>query len=455
MRRISLLLLLIVSTITHAQNKNQDSLNDLYKNAKSDTGRIDILFEMGNGYAQSRPDSELFKAHLAFIMSRRIKYFTGERRALKQIAEAYQFLGNFPLALQYYLARLKLDESYPGSAEQLVTLLSIANLYQSEGDYEQAIVYAKKGYALIQKNKLKDYQWYSYMVFGDTYEKMNLTRNALFYDIKAVNLALSLKNEAWLGMALNNTGNAYLKAGDLKLAMNYYQQGIPYLVSNQITNFLCESYQGVATILSRTDHVDSATVYAKMGLQLAIERNFNERYIKLCELLTSIYQKKHQPDSALSYQGKLLLMNEKVYSQEKIKLLENLTIEEKIRQKDLIEEKIEQTRHRTYVLNMLFLGLMIPFFFLLSLILSKRHVHKKVVEFSGVISLLLLFEYLTILLHPLVESWTDNSPFLEIMIFVAIAAIITPAHHRFEDWMLGKLAKHNQQRAKIEQQPSV
>lgn len=455
MRKASVLLLLMVSIFTQAQNKKQDSLNNLYIHATSDTGRIDILFEMANLYAQSRPDSELFKAHSALIMSRQVNYFTGERRALKQIAEAYQFLGNFPLSLQYYLARLKLDESNPGSIEHLVTLLSIANLYQSEGDYEQAIVYAKKGYNLIQKKKLDDYRWYSYMVFGDTYEKMGLTRSALFYDIKARNLALLLKNESWIGMSSNNTGNAYLKAGNLKLAMNYYQQGIPYLVSNQITNFLCESYQGIATILSRTNHIDSAIVYAKKALKLAVDRSFSERYIKSCELLTSIYQIKHQPDSALSYQGKLLVMKDKLYSQQKIKLLENLTIEEQIRQKDRAEEKAEEARHRTYVLNMLLLGLMIPFFFLLSLMLSKRRVHKRVVEFSGIISLLLLFEYLTILLHPLVELWTNNSPFLEIIIFVGIAAIITPAHHRLENWMLGKLSKHHQQRVQIEQKPSV
>jgi tetratricopeptide (TPR) repeat protein len=455
MRWVSALLLLLTWLSTDAQNKTEDSLSNVYSHVRSDTGRVDILFDMANAYAQSRPDSELFKARTALIISRRIKYFTGERRALKQMAEAYQFMGNFPLALQYYLARLKLDENHPGSAEQVVTLLSIANLYQSEGDYEEAIVYAKKGYALIDKNKLEDYRWYSYMVFGDTYEKMNKAANALFYDEKAIHLALAVKNATWLGMSLNNTGNAYLKAENLKQAMNYYQQGIPYLISSQSTNFLCESYEGIATILSRTSKPDSAIFYAKKALALAIDRSFNEHYIKACELLTSIYQTKHQPDSALSYQGKLLLMKDKVYSQQKIRQIENLTIAEQIRQKDLIQEKAEHDRHRTYVLNMLALGLLIPFFFLLSLTLSKRRVHKRVVEFSGIVSLLLFFEYLTILFHPLVESLTDNSPFLEILIFVAVAAVITPAHHRIENWMLQKLSKHHQPDEKITQNATV
>lgn len=445
----------IVDIQANAQSKTEDSLNNLYAHTTSDTGRVDVLFDMANDYAQSRPDSELFKARAALIISRRIKYFTGERRALKQMAEAYQFMGNFPLALQYYLARLKLDENHTGFTEQVVTLLSIANLYQSEGDYQEAITYAKKGYALIDQHKLEDYRWYSYMVFGDTYEKMNKAANALYYDEKAIRLALTVKNTTWLGMSLNNTGNAYLKAGNLRQAMKYYQQGIPYLISSQSANFLCESYQGIATVLGNTNKPDSAIFYARKALELAVDRNFSENYIKACELLTSIYETKHQPDSAFSYQGKLLRMKDKVYSQQKVRAIENMTIVEQIRQKDLAQERIERERHRTYVLDMLALGLLIPFFFLISQILSKRRVHKRLVEFSGIVSLLLFFEYLTILLHPLVESWTDNSPFLEILIFVTVAAVITPAHHRLENWMLMKLTRHHQVNEDTAQKDSV
>lgn len=59
------------------------------------------------------------------------------------------------------------------------------------------------------------------------------------------------------------------------------------------------------------------------------------------------------------------------------------------------------------------------------------------------LSLLFLFEYLTLLLHPTVAELTHHTPVYEILIFVGIAAILIPAHHRLEHWMIHKLSHHH------------
>ena len=61
----------------------------------------------------------------------------------------------------------------------------------------------------------------------------------------------------------------------------------------------------------------------------------------------------------------------------------------------------------------------------------------------GIVSVLLFFEYITLLLHPFIAEKSHHSPIIEIVIFVAIAAIITPAHHRIQHWLLKKLAEYN------------
>jgi hypothetical protein len=57
----------------------------------------------------------------------------------------------------------------------------------------------------------------------------------------------------------------------------------------------------------------------------------------------------------------------------------------------------------------------------------------------GILSLLFVFEFLTILLHPKVVEFTHHTPVYELLIFVAIAAILIPAHHRIEHWLIKKL----------------
>lgn len=443
-QRITLILLLFLlfGFNTYAQKTKPDSLRKLLTTLKTDSDRVDILGEMAFEYAQNKPDSELMLASRALLISRRIKYFKGEMKSLKLLAEAHQFLGNYPEALKYYLERLKLDEENPDAEREVATMLSIANLYQLEGDYKQALNYSKKGDALIRQHKLEDYKWYSYMGLAEIYSKLKDTTNAIACNKKAYELAVKKNDAAWIGMCLNNTANVYAIMPHSQVALDYYRRAVPYLIANNVENFLCESYNGIATILFQNGRADSAVFYAKKALNLSVSRKFNERSLKLCQLLTNIYKAKKLPDSALNYQDKILSLKDSIFSQEKERQIASLTIAEEIRQKDRAQERIDEEKERHYKLSLLLVGLLIPTSFLVSLILSKRKMHHRVIEFSGIISLLLLFEYLTILLHPLVVEWTHHSPFLEIVIFVGVAGILTPSHHRLEHWMLTKLTKH-------------
>ena len=332
-----------------------------------------------------------------------------------------------------------MDDKYPDPERQAVTQLSIANLYASENDYYQAIVNIKKAYALIDKHKLENYRWYSYTYFGDFYEKINNIPEAIYYNKIAYELALRKNNGSWLGMSLNNTGNAYSKDKQYEKALSYYHRGIPHLKKDNNERFLCESYDGIASVFYHTGKLDSAAYYAKNSLKLATDRNFTNYYMVSCELLSNIYKAKKLADSTVTYQGKLLVMKDSIYSQAKARQIENLTVMEKFRQKNIQQQKLIDEKNTTYKLNMLMVGLLIPFFFLVSVFLSKRKINARIVEFSGLISLLMAFEYLNLLLHHFIGTVTDDSPVLEIAILMVFAAILTPTHHRIENWTLHKL----------------
>lgn len=439
MKRIIFILLPFWFISASAQQKGIDSLNAAYAQANTDSDKVKILSGMADLYAQSHPDSELYKAQQALLISRRIKFVNGELWSLKQMAEAYQFMGNYPLALQYYLRRLQLDEQNPKPEREMVTLLGIANLYELEGDYKQALYYANKSKALAERYKLEEYRWYSYISFGDLYEKTGNVAKAQYYNEKAYQLAIAKKNEGWMGMCLNNIGNTYIRANEFSKAFDSYKKALPLLKKDNNDSFLCETYQGLSKAFSHFGKVDSAIYYAKSALRLAGNRRLSSYYLQSCELLTHLYQIAKQADSALTYQGRLLVMKDSIYSQEKVKQMESLTIAERLRQKERILEKQQEEDERVNKMNMLLIGLFIPLFFLISVFLSKRKIKRRVVEFSGIVSLLMLFEYLTLLLHPIIGDFTGHSPFYEIIILVTVAAILTPTHHRLEHWMIHQL----------------
>ena len=65
------------------------------------------------------------------------------------------------------------------------------------------------------------------------------------------------------------------------------------------------------------------------------------------------------------------------------------------------------------------------------------------IEFFGVIALLIVFEFLNLLLHPFLESITHHSPVLMLLALVCIAAVLVPFHHRAEKWSTNKLVEKN------------
>jgi len=90
------------------------------------------------------------------------------------------------------------------------------------------------------------------------------------------------------------------------------------------------------------------------------------------------------------------------------------------------------------------IAIFIPTFFLFVLFLSRRKAKPRTVEFLGILALLLVFEFVTLLVHPYIERWTHETPVLTLLILVAIAAILVPLHHRTEHWVKSKLVRRAQ-----------
>lgn len=60
----------------------------------------------------------------------------------------------------------------------------------------------------------------------------------------------------------------------------------------------------------------------------------------------------------------------------------------------------------------------------------------------GVVSLLLLFEFLILLLHPPIGELTHHNKVLELLMLVVIGAGLVPLHHRLEHLLIERLTKH-------------
>ena len=61
----------------------------------------------------------------------------------------------------------------------------------------------------------------------------------------------------------------------------------------------------------------------------------------------------------------------------------------------------------------------------------------------SLIALLLFFEFINLLVHPLLGELTHHSPLLMLLCMAAIAALLIPLHHRMEHWITNMLVSKN------------
>lgn len=455
MKQYFLLLILLVSFQSmFAQNLEADSLYQLFQAEKSNSKKADILSAIAYVYQNSRPDSSLLLAQQAYFIAKTSQYTWGQSRALGQMAAAYKSLGNFTKSLEYYISKLKIDEVMDSVKPLANTYLSLASLYDDSKDYDQGLLFAKKAEVVIQKNKLDAYAPYSLLDIGDLFEKKNMLDSAMVYTQRCLEIGKHTNDSAVIGTALNNMGNINFKLSKYAAATENYRFAFPYETGSGNLTIYVESLLGIAKLFVQTMDSDSALWYAKKAYAIATSNQFTVKAMEASMFLSGLYKQSNKIDSAFAFQEIMIALKDSTESSEKIRQLQNISSTEQLRQAELEQLKEEQKRDRTEKLQLLLIGIMIPIFFLISIFISRKKVHKRLIEFTGIVSVLLFFEYITLLLHPFIAEKTDHSPVMEIIIFVAIAAVITPTHHRIQHWLLKLLTELNYvKHHKLEEQP--
>ncbi|ETZ20961.1 lipopolysaccharide assembly protein LapB [Pedobacter sp. V48] len=435
----------------HSQNKVIDSLRKDLMRQTTDTGKAIILYNLSYNYHLYKPDSALILGRQAYELSKKNKFLRGESWALNSMANAFHALHNYPKAIEYFIEQLKIEEKRSIPENMGSTYLNIALVYNSERDTKKALSYAFKADDIAKEHKLPELALFSKLNIGDIYEKANQLNQAMAYTKQAYELSLVQKDDLITGTSLNNLGNIYLKKADYATAYTYFTKSIPYLEAMEDYNTLAECNLGLAKIYDHHGKRDSAVYYAKKVYDGASSNEFLSRAADASAFLAQLYKKQGKIDSAFRYQEVLIKLTDSVDSKERAKEVQNITIAEEFRQKEIAEEQHREAEERTQKLQLLAIGILIPILFFFSIFLSQKRVNKKVIEYSGIISLLMLFEYLTLFIHPFVAEKSHHSPIIEIIVFVIIASLLTPTHHKIEVWLIKKLSKIHEHHSQIHQ----
>jgi hypothetical protein len=438
-----LISLICISSLS-AQTPVADSLNKLLQTEKIDSNKVRLMWQYADEINNSDPEKSILISQQAVYLAKSIKYTEGLSRSLGVLANGFINIGNYPLALDYNLQKLKIEEKRNNPRNMGSVLGNIGIVYVMEQEYEKAIVYYRKADSVITRYNVQDLVYQNKLNMGDAFDKLNKLDSAFHYYDLSLQKAKALDNNYFIGISKIGLGHYFRKKQNFDSSANNYRAAITYLTEANDDFLLCETTLGFAKLFRQHDQPDSAKYYASLSSNTSKRGNFLSNELEAAEFLKDYYREQKNIDSSFAYFNIVQSLNDSINSKTKVRDLQILSINEQIRQLQIAEDKRLAAKERSQQLQMLAIALFIPGFFILTLLLSRVRIPIRVIKVLGVLSLLIFFEFLTLLLHPTVKEITHHTPVLEMLIFVAIASILIPLHHKVEHWLIEKLLQNRE-----------
>lgn len=437
---ISLILALTGSAQTHIQ----DSLKVYLMGKIADTSRTIALADLSFTYLGSKPDTSMLLALEGHKIANQLDFNKGIALNLNRIGNAYSIFGNYPKAMDAYLQGLKICEQMNYQYGQASILNNLARMHLTgDLDYRTSLFY------LFQANSL-------FLNMQDTLGLLTSTLNicACYFEMEkydssgifamqSYNLAQKINNPKNFGGPLYFLGSINYKTGNYGIALAYCRESFPYMEYSKDYNNLSKSYLTTAQIFQALHQTDSVLVYAKKAFSVAKASGYFASIRTVADFLSNYYRNKNI-DSAFYYQDLSKAIGDTLYGQEKLRALQQMTFDEKMRQQELANQKMLEEEDRKHHLQYIAIVVAIISFVILFFLFSRTIVvGPKFIKFFSILGLLAVFEFINLLIHPWLEHITHHSPIPMLGILMGIAALLIPLHHKLEHWITHKMIESN------------
>jgi len=340
MRKI-LLLIFLTFTIVHsnAQQVNFDSLKRvLAKSSLTDTSTIQTLGKLSDGYSSDKPDSAIYYAKLGMVWATKHK----DAQVLANIRESIGYelyiKGNYVSALDSALLSLQYYEKGKPTIGLANTYNSIGNIYKGQENFPKALYYYRQ--CLQTATAIKDTVDLDFSAFNlaSVFELTNILDSALYYDKMAAIYDPPTGNH-FNDFILNIRGDIYVKLKDYKKAVSYLLQ------SNEVAKKMADIRDQALDAVSLSSYYklvhkpDSAIYWAKEGLKGGKIVSANKIIYQSADLLSILYESKHQTDSAFKYLKLSNITKDSLYSTAKFQAIDALNAGEDRRNAEIANGK--------------------------------------------------------------------------------------------------------------------
>ncbi len=427
----------------------QENINKLkadLNKEKLDSNKSTLLAYLALEYRNVNVDTAIIYANQGIDLARKIQFLKGEIMCGYILSESHRIKGNYAKALDISLDILKKAEKKDENGMLFNLYNLIATIYGSMSDNEKYSMYLHKMLDLAKKDKNINDESLNvlYTNLGDVFEKLNTLDSARYYTHLAYDISVKIDDKQGIGLTLNNLGNIHLKLNQPDVAFANYKMSLPFVSDDNEAVTYCEATMGMAKIFEIKKMNDSSLFYANKSFGVAKQLGFSQYILNASSFLANYYKNINKIDSSFKYLSEANIAKDSLFGQEKVKQIQVLELQETLRQREIEESKIQEEKERKNNIQYAIIAISIISLLVVFLLLSNSLiVTDKVIKFLGVMSLLLIFEFINLVTHPVITEITHHSPVMILIISVSIAAVIIPIHHNLEHRLIHKLLEKN------------
>jgi tetratricopeptide (TPR) repeat protein len=457
MRKL-ILLILYTYFITNlfGQKARIDSLQKLLSFPKEDKNTVVRFYGVAQGYFNMNYrslvfdaknfDSMFFYTNKGIDLSKKIEWGWGYARGSYLHGSYYFHTNNYARSVSELLKSLEKFEKIKDTVGIVNCLTFIGIVYRVVEDYLISVQYEDQAYRLARAANDNNLVWEASYNLGYGYTKLKVPDSALHYLQLCNQLANTIMDTVQnfrLGWSYQGLGQTHLLMNNSDLALPYLYKAVAYSQKTNDPWLLSYSYESLSDLFAEIRNSDSALHYGNLLLEKACIHKHVEMYLASYERLATIYEGRNN-DSSVKYYKLAALLKDSIFNSKNKSEIQNLTANEEERQKELLEKQKKDQQIR--LLNIQYLSIVIGLvtFVILFFLFSRSIIaNQKLIRFLGVLALLIVFEFISLYIHPYLAHATDDSPILMLLIMVCIAALLVPTHHRIQEWVTQKLVEKN------------
>ena len=363
-------------------------------------------------------------------------------------ADAYLLLGNAAAGsadpeagLKYFyrartLAEKAHSREYVGVADK-----EIGGMYRILEDYPRSLELLKK--ALVNVRSVLEVNR-TYCQLSDTYRLMGQADSALYYAQRSNIIREPVDDPYGYARSYYTMGAAYAAKRDSVLAEVHFTRAIQVADSFDVVIPLIQALAGRGRMHLEMQDAPGAIIDGRRGLAVSLDFGHMSLTSRCADLLRAAYKAEGRLDSAFYYSELKALFNDSLKSAANLSKLQNIAFEQQLKEREDAKLRAEELTARSRNIQFGIIALIVITLGIFLLVFSRTAVvGAKAIKNLSLIALLLFFEFINLLVHPVLGEITHHSPLLMLLCMAAIAGLLIPLHHRMEKLITNMLVSEN------------